>query len=301
MILHHYSLSPFAEKCRLMLGYSGIKWQSVLTSPMPPRPVVDALAGGYRRIPVAQIGADIFCDSRLIAEEIAELAGKPELSTKEITDSQWRFIDHVEKEVFFAAIGSLPPKRMMKVLLTHLSPLQTIRFLWDRLGIARETTADGNKPSARQFRGHLRELDQQLLYPFFFGNTVQHADFALYHALWFVVEVGGMPLPSRLQRLGNWYQRMQKFGHGHAATIGGKDALAMASASQPRLIPQSHTVDPLIGKAVSLAPSDYAKDAVRGILVGSSRHRWIVKRNSGKYGTLHVHFPKRGYQLNELD
>ncbi|SDJ67246.1 Glutathione S-transferase [Ferrimonas sediminum] len=301
MILHHYPLSPFAEKCRLMLGYSGIKWQSVLTSPMPPRPVVDALAGGYRRIPVAQIGADIFCDSRLIAEEIAELAGKPELSTKEITDTQIRFIDYAEKQVFFAAIGSLPPNRMMKVLLTHLSPLQAMRFVWDRLGIARETASQGDKPSARQFRRYLKTLDQQLQYPFFFGNTVQHADFALYHALWFVVEVGQQPLPPQLQRLCSWYQRMHQFSHGQTSNISGKDALAMASASQPRVIPASHAVDPLVGKSVSLAPTDYARDEVKGVLVGSSRHRWIVKRNSDKYGTLHVHFPKQGYQLKELD
>jgi glutathione S-transferase len=32
LILHHYSLSPFSEKIRLMLGYAGMPWQS-LASP----------------------------------------------------------------------------------------------------------------------------------------------------------------------------------------------------------------------------------------------------------------------------
>ena len=70
-ILHHYSMSPFSEKIRLMFGYAGLAWQSLPCPEMPPRPTVDPLSGGYRRIPIAQVGADIFCDSRLISAEIA--------------------------------------------------------------------------------------------------------------------------------------------------------------------------------------------------------------------------------------
>jgi len=29
LILHHYTLSPFSEKARAMLGYAGLQWQSV--------------------------------------------------------------------------------------------------------------------------------------------------------------------------------------------------------------------------------------------------------------------------------
>uniref|UniRef100_UPI00338E51DC glutathione S-transferase N-terminal domain-containing protein n=1 Tax=uncultured Spongiibacter sp. TaxID=870896 RepID=UPI00338E51DC len=70
-ILHHYDRSPYAEKVRLMFGVTNSEWQSLLSPPWPPRPNVDPLAGGYRRIPVAQCGADIFCDSAVIAEEVA--------------------------------------------------------------------------------------------------------------------------------------------------------------------------------------------------------------------------------------
>lgn len=35
-----------------------------------PKPDLVALTGGYRRIPVLQIGADVFCDTRLIAKEL---------------------------------------------------------------------------------------------------------------------------------------------------------------------------------------------------------------------------------------
>jgi hypothetical protein len=49
-----------------MLGYADLSWQSCITREMPPRPLLARLAGGYRKIPVAQIGADIFCDSRVL-------------------------------------------------------------------------------------------------------------------------------------------------------------------------------------------------------------------------------------------
>lgn len=67
-ILHHYVLSPFSTKIRAMLGQAGLDWRSAITREMPPRPVLEVLAGGYRKIPVAQIGADVFCDTRVIAE-----------------------------------------------------------------------------------------------------------------------------------------------------------------------------------------------------------------------------------------
>ena len=74
-ILYHYPASPYAEKVRLMAGYLGVPWCSVDVPIQPPRETL-ALAGGYRRIPVAQIGADVYCDTALISEQIDSLADK---------------------------------------------------------------------------------------------------------------------------------------------------------------------------------------------------------------------------------
>ena len=67
IILHHYPASPFAEKVRAMLGYKQLKWRSVLIPPVMPKPELTPLTGGYRKTPVLQIGADIYCDTSLIA------------------------------------------------------------------------------------------------------------------------------------------------------------------------------------------------------------------------------------------
>ena len=66
LILHHYDTSPFSEKVRLMLGLKGLAWRSVIQPVIMPKPDLIPLTGGYRRIPVMQIGADIYCDTQVI-------------------------------------------------------------------------------------------------------------------------------------------------------------------------------------------------------------------------------------------
>ena len=59
LILHHYPVSPFAEKVRAMLGFKKLAWKSVRIPMVMPKPDVIALTGGYRRTPILQIGADV--------------------------------------------------------------------------------------------------------------------------------------------------------------------------------------------------------------------------------------------------
>ncbi|KAF9195044.1 hypothetical protein BGZ49_003108, partial [Haplosporangium sp. Z 27] len=70
VILHHYQGSPYAEKVIAALRVKGIPWYSVPTSPMMPRPLLEPLTHGYRRIPVMQIGNNIYCDTALILDEL---------------------------------------------------------------------------------------------------------------------------------------------------------------------------------------------------------------------------------------
>ena len=70
IILHHYETSPYSEKVRLGFGLKGLAWQSVEIPAIMPKPDLTALTGGYRKTPVLQIGADIYCDSQLIMCEL---------------------------------------------------------------------------------------------------------------------------------------------------------------------------------------------------------------------------------------
>ena len=70
LILHHYDASPFSEKVRIVFGMTGQAWSSVITPNMMPKPDLMPLTGGYRKTPVMQIGADIYCDTQLIIREL---------------------------------------------------------------------------------------------------------------------------------------------------------------------------------------------------------------------------------------
>jgi glutathione S-transferase len=66
IILHHYPRSPFAEKVRLSLGLKGLAYHAVTIPAVMPKPELMPLTGGYRRTPVLQVGADVYCDTLAI-------------------------------------------------------------------------------------------------------------------------------------------------------------------------------------------------------------------------------------------
>ncbi|MEO0370330.1 MAG: glutathione S-transferase N-terminal domain-containing protein, partial [Pseudomonadota bacterium] len=70
IILHNYPQSPVAEKARVALGIKGLSWRNVEIPRLAPKPNLTKLTGGYRRTPVMQIGADIYCDSAVVIDEL---------------------------------------------------------------------------------------------------------------------------------------------------------------------------------------------------------------------------------------
>src|SRR5262249_39957910 len=79
IILPHFDQSPFSEKIRLIFGLKKIAWTSFRISRIMPRPDLMPLTGGYRRTPVMQIGADIYCDTQCIMRELERRFPEPSL------------------------------------------------------------------------------------------------------------------------------------------------------------------------------------------------------------------------------
>src|SRR5215470_15122830 len=77
LLLHQYDTSPFSEKVRKVLAHKRVTWGAVDQPSMMPKPDLVPLTGGYRRIPVLQIGADVYCDSQLIARVLERLHPSP--------------------------------------------------------------------------------------------------------------------------------------------------------------------------------------------------------------------------------
>lgn len=297
-ILYHYAMSPFSEKVRVMLGYAGLSWQSVTVREMPPRPMLSALAGGYRKVPVAQNGADVFCDSRAIADEIARLSGKNELSLacqpQEVID----FVRTTDLEVFLACVIAASDGRMLRKLIRETSLLNTLRFLKDRITMGKESRVKavrGRQAKAKVME-HIETMESMLAEEFLFGDTPCVADFSAYHGLWFVCDLAGKPWLRDYPKVKAWMARMKAFGHGEFREITADQALDIARNATPRAI-EASTEDAMIGKDVQIAPDDYGREPGIGKLVFADDHALALERSHARVGQVNVHFPRQGFAV----
>ncbi len=141
LILHHYPTSPFAEKARLLLGFKGLSWHSVHISPVMPKPDLTALTGGYRKTPVLQVGADIYCDTALIARRLEQEKSAPALfplGQEMITQTFATWADSV---VFAHAVSLVFQPESVAVRFGKLPPEAIKAFLADRAALFSGGTA----------------------------------------------------------------------------------------------------------------------------------------------------------------
>lgn len=301
-ILHHYALSPFSTKIRAMLGQAGLDWRSAITREMPPRPVLEVLAGGYRKIPVAQIGADVFCDTRVIAEEIARLSGQPQLALAGCEPDARELAARADSALFVDCLMAGSTLTAGRRMWAAMSALDIARFFVDRIRVGRHARIKARSPQGApaRIRGVLAELSERLhASPFLFGEQPCHADFSVYHTLWFLTEVGGSTLVNEFPRVRQWQQRLRQQGEGRAQPLAPEDTLLIARLARPRALPADQVGDSRIGRQVRIAPVDYAREPTFGVLVAATPTRWILAREHAEVGLLHVHFPRDGYQLDE--
>lgn len=300
LILHHYDFSPYAEKIRLMLGLTGTHWYSSLTSVQPPRPSVDPLTGGYRRIPVAQIGADIFCDSALVADELCCLSKDTRLDVNQLDDRSKALMDKAEKEAFFAAVGAVPSLRILVTMLSAFGPMGMYRFAKDRASLMQGGTVrppKGDK-AVKIIADLLEDLEAHLQdQPWVAGENASIADFAIYHPLWLHVFCRRKALEAGPNVKG-WYQRVTQIGHGRHESISPQQVFNIARETEPRPLSGETSAEPeLVGKHVTVAPADYGIVPVEGVLAECSDKRIVLARQTSDLGLLHVHFPRAGYTL----
>jgi hypothetical protein len=150
-------------------------------------------------------------------------------------------------------------------------------------------------------RAFLETLEQRLDgREFLAGSTPSLADFAAFHPLWLHVASSRRPLDGRHVRVGQWYRRIEALGHGQREESPPELAFEAARSAQPRALPAAvGEADPRIGRRVSVAPSDYGTVPVTGTLVAVTPSRCIVARETERFGSVHVHFPLRGFSLIE--
>jgi glutathione S-transferase len=305
-ILHHYPVSPFAEKIRALLGYKKLAWRSVTIPIIMPKPDLVALTGGYRRTPVLQTGADIWCDTALIARVIERLAPSPSIFAAGDTLAQ-QAVSFFADSVMFnitVPIGFQPGGGMIKHFLPDATPEFLQAFGKDRAAMRQGSTVRrGSLAECRaNFQGLLPKIEAQLGAGYLFGAQPNAADFALYHVLWPVwkaPDTRGIlgPFPKTVA----YVERMAGLApQVSPAEISAAEALETAKSSKPAPIANPTVLeagDIRLGEIVNVMPVDYALDPVLGGLLNCSADEIAVRRTDPRAGTVVVHFPRFGFQV----
>jgi glutathione S-transferase len=304
IILHHYPMSPFAEKIRLIMGYKKLQWNSVIIPAIMPKPDVIALTGGYRRTPVLQIGADIYCDTVLISRVLEEIKHTPSLypqKSKALANAAAAWAD---LHLFFASVAVAMQPAGFQAMFAGMQEAELNAFKTDRAGFRK---GNALRPSLAEAKALLATTLQQLEnqfesgIKFLTGDAPSITDFSYYHCLWFIQNAGPIAdVLDRYPRVHDWLARMKAFGHGEANTMSSSEALAAAHAAAPMGDYASATYLPegiAMGDRVTVAPADYGMDASAGELVLAQADEIAIRRTDERAGEVVVHFPRAGYQI----
>ncbi|MGB4073420.1 glutathione S-transferase family protein [Pseudomonas sp.] len=308
LILHHYPTSPFAEKARLMLGFKQLSWRSVMIPPVMPKPDLTALTGGYRKTPVLQVGADIYCDTALIARRLEAEKNTPALFPEGQEFNVASFAQWADSQVFLHAVSLVFQPESISARFGKLPPEFLKVFIADRStlfngGLATRIPLEVAKHQWPTLMTRLQEQLQREPGDFLFGEP-SLADIAMAHPLWFL---RGTPVTAPLidayPAVATWLARVLDFGHGSFSDMSAADAIVIARDATPAALPAAALVDPngfAVGQQVAISAIDYGVDAVEGELVFSGSEELILRREDPRAGTVHVHFPRMGFALKAL-
>lgn len=299
LILHHYWESPYAEKIRRVMGMKGLAWRSVVIPMVMPKPDLTALTGGYRKTPVLQIGADIYCDSDLIARTIDRLHPEPPLFPDSSTPL-CMMLGPWQQELFWLSVRTIGIS----------APVFPPGFLEDRATMVavplklEEVLADA--PAQReQLRAKLDLLDSHLSRRrFVLGDRASLADLSFFHPVYALKLI-----PQTTEILGpfehirNWMERIEAFGHGTLTDMTSAEAVEVARAAKPAAERATDANEPgglRPGDCVEVVHESFGRDPVAGELVASSVHEIAIARRDDRAGDVVVHLPREHYKVRRL-
>ena len=307
LILHQYAASPFSEKVRCLLGYKKQDYHMVEIPVIMPKPDLMALTGGYRKTPVLQIGADIFCDTAAICRIIDHLFSDNSIYPESEDALLTAAADWTDTFLFKLAVAvAFQPKAVANSELFS-NQEAAAAFMADRAALSEgsnELSVD-LRIAQSHWSLYMRRLDNQLKAAHFIGGDQPNiVDFSTYHCCWFVYNNDSLKSElDQFKALAEWMVRMASFGQGNSEFMTGEDAVGVAKDSV--IAPGSGDTylaegEPAPGDTVDIMPIDYGFQPTRGELMGSSIDEFVLKRVDERAGEVAVHFPRIGFQINPV-
>jgi glutathione S-transferase len=304
IILHHYPQSPVAEKVRVALGIKGLVWRSVEIPRIPPKPDLMPLTGGFRRTPVMQIGADIYCDSQCILREIDRRHVEPSFFPGGGYGMPWvlsRWSDTILFDLVIRVVLGAKPEDLP---LEFAADRGRLYFGpdWDLKQVHKSLPH-----TLVQLRAQLGWIDDRLAHGReFILSEPGLPDVLIYYLVWFLRGRWdkGPEFLSEFPALEAWEARMKAIGHGKPTPMEASQALEIAQACEPETPESQDPRDPQAlkpGTRVSVQPdSDGGDPAVEGSVRLVSRDTIAIMRDDPNIGSVCIHFPRVGYKVRRL-
>jgi glutathione S-transferase len=296
LILHHYWESPYAEKIRRLMGMKKLAWRSVIIPMVMPKPDLTALTGGYRKTPVLQIGADVYCDTDLIARTIDRLHPEP-AAFPDASGPLCLMLGAWQSELFWLAVREVGMR----------APIFPPGFLEDRSGMVEgglslERLVADAAAQREQLRAKLDLLDTHLRERrFVLGARPSLADLSLFHPVYCMkiipATAGDLEPYAHLRA---WLERIEAFGHGTYTEMQGAEAVEVARQATPAAVQVLDSSEPnglRPGDRVEVVHESFGLDPVAGELVASSVHEIAVARHDARAGDVVVHLPREHYRV----
>lgn len=297
LILHHYDLSPYAEKIRLALGVKGLAWRSVQAPMVLPKPDHFELTGGYRRVPVLQVGADVYCDSHLIVRVLDRISPSPPLSPPglEIVEravSRWAETSFMMVVLSYFGIGGVFPDEFVEDRRkTMIAP-----------GMDLDATPRILPTKLMQLRNHVERIEQMLSddRSYLLGESITAADLSAYHPLMMLgLHERTQAVLSGADRVAAWMGRVREIGHGTPTPMTSTEAIEIACAAEPAAFEGDPALPDgmQLGDPVVVVHDEYGSGNVMGRLAPSDSDEIAVRRETERAGSVVVHFPREDYTV----
>ncbi len=302
IIFHHYPPSPVAEKVRVALGIKQLSWRSVIIPRIPPKPLLMPLTGGFRRTPIMQIGADIYCDSQCILRELQKREPEPSLYSNAAGDVSWALSRWSDTTLF---------ELCAKIILAIAAPDMPEEFSRDRGRLyfgpnySYAKIHDELPHLISQLRAQLGWVDQQLSGSgnFMQGEQATIPDTLIYYLVWFLRGrwEQGPEFLAQFPAIIEWEQRVKAIGHGQSTDMDAQEALDLAKSVEPitpAFVAENDPQNLTLGMKVSIAvDEDSGEQPVIGELRFADRETIGVLISNDQVGTVCVNFPRVGYRI----
>jgi len=299
LILHHHDPSPFAEKIRLAFGLKQLAWSSVQVPMVMPKPDLTLLTGGYRKAPVLQIGADVYCDTSLIARELETRFPEPSLFPAGLEGLSYALARWSDKAFFEPGAG-------LSMGENEGIPEEILEDRFKFFNFMDFADIHRQMPHCyAQFQAQAQLLEDELATlstPYLGGTAPSWIDIQAYFPVWMANT--NIPRADELlapfPAIAAWSRQMETIGRGQRSDIDAAAAHEAAKTAAPAAAagvaenPFHHFA---AGDRVTVTPDDYGFDPVAGTLTALDMHRVSIERETPELGITAVHFPRSGYRI----